>query len=193
MNFILQQQVRSCTHCIEHLPLGAKPILQINPAAKILLAGQAPGRVTHQRGYPFDDVSGDRLRQWLGVSRESFYDEQKFAIVPMGFCYPGTTKSGDLPPRPECAELWRQTILDSLVNIEFTIVIGRYAIAWHLPQYSKLSVTEAVASVTPGANIAVFPHPSPRNNRWLKNNTWFEASFLPRIRKQVHAILSVRS
>ena len=152
----------------------------------MLIVGQAPGRITHHKGIPFDDPSGDRLRAWLGVDRSVFYDAQKLAIVPMGFCFPGTGKGGDLPPRTECAATWRDRILETLAHVELTLVIGRYAIDWHLPNYSKSTVTEAVKSwQSHWPKQLILPHPSPRNNRWLKQNPWFERDILPPLRDRV--------
>jgi uracil-DNA glycosylase len=169
--------------------LGARPVLQINPQAKILIAGQAPGRRVHESGIPFDDPSGVRLREWLGVSRETFYDPGKVAILPMGFCYPGTGKSGDLPPRPECAERWRQQLLDSLRHVELTLVIGQYAQRWHLARVHK-NLTETVRAWQDyGPRIVPLPHPSPRNNIWLKRNPWFSESLLPSLKVMTRAAL----
>lgn len=182
-------EVRSCSLCTEHLPLGPRPVLQLHPDAKILVAGQAPGRKVHESGMPFTDASGDRLREWLGVSREVFYDPDRIAILPMGFCYPGTGKSGDLPPRPECAEKWREQLLGLLPNIKLTLVIGQYAQAYHLPHAGK-SVTNIVQGWRahwPG--VVPLPHPSPRNNLWLRRNPWFEKDLLPALRNQVAQIL----
>ncbi|MGZ0188839.1 MAG: uracil-DNA glycosylase family protein, partial [Alphaproteobacteria bacterium] len=136
-------KVRGCTLC-DGLPLGPKPILQVDRRARILIAGQAPGRITHNKGIPFDDPSGDRLRDWLGVDRETFYGDPRIAIIPMGFCFPGTGKGGDLPPRPECAPAWRDRLLGALDSLELTLIIGRYALDWHQPTLSKATVTDAV-------------------------------------------------
>jgi uracil-DNA glycosylase len=139
----LLPELHACTHCEPQLPLGARPIFQLDRRAPILIAGQAPGRIAHQKGRPFDDVSGDRLRAWLGVSRETFYDPACFAILPMGLCFPGTGDSGDLPPRPECARLWRARLLAALPRIRLTLAIGQHALAWHLQR--KASVDALVA------------------------------------------------
>lgn len=185
----LLESVRECRLCEASLPLGARPVLQINPQAKILIAGQAPGRRVHESGIPFDDPSGVRLREWLGVSRETFYDPGKVAILPMGFCYPGTGKSGDLPPRPECAERWRQQLLDSLRHVELTLVIGQYAQRWHLARVHK-NLTETVRAWQDyGPRIVPLPHPSPRNNIWLKRNPWFSESLLPSLKVMTRAAL----
>ena len=128
----LVKEIRSCTLCAKHLPLGPRPIIQVSSSAKILIVGQAPGVRVHETGIPFNDPSGDRLREWMGVDKEIFYDDKKIALVPMGFCFPGTGKSGDLPPRPECADTWRVKLLEQLPNIKLTIIVGQYAQAWHL-------------------------------------------------------------
>ena len=129
----LIEDIRACTLCEAYLPLGPRPIVQAHASARVLIVGQAPGRKAHETGMPFNDASGDRLRDWLGISREVFYDPQKIAILPMGFCFPGTGKSGDLPPRPECAATWRQPLLAQLKHIELTLVIGQYAQVYHWP------------------------------------------------------------
>lgn len=187
----LLDEVRSCRLCQQHLPLEPRPILQWHPEARILIAGQAPGRRTHHAGIPFDDVSGERLRDWLGVDRTTFYDPKVFAIVPMGFCFPGTGKSGDLPPRAECATTWRDPLLNSLKNLQLTLVIGQYALAWHLPDWKRKSLTETVRqwqSFWP--SCCPLPHPSPRNQRWFKQNPWFEAEVIPQLRKRIQRIIT---
>lgn len=155
-----------------------------------MIAGQAPGSKVHATGVPFDDPSGKRLREWMGVDRETFYDARRVAILPMGFCYPGKGKSGDLPPLPRCAETWRQRLLDQLGHIQLTLVIGQYAQAWHLDETSP-TLTETVQrweSYDPA--VLPLPHPSPRNNIWLKKNPWFEQQVLPALRSRVEAALS---
>ncbi|MGC3937948.1 uracil-DNA glycosylase family protein [Roseobacter sp. EG26] len=181
----LLAEIRACSRC-KDLPLGPRPIVQFSNTSKLLIVGQAPGRITHHKGIPFDDPSGDRLRAWLGVTRDVFYDAEKIAIVPMGFCFPGTGKGGDLPPRAECAPAWRNRILETLSSIELTLIIGRYAIDWHLPDYSGQTVTKAVQNwqgVWP--NQLILPHPSPRNNRWLKQNPWFDEEIIPTLQARV--------
>ena len=188
---LLLQQVRACTLCAPHLPLGVRPVLQVHPAARILVVGQAPGIRVHNSGIPFDDASGDRLREWMGITREVFYELTQMAIVPMGFCYPGTGKSGDLPPRPECAPRWRRQVLELLPNIALTLVIGQYAQAWHLPKSGDSSVTGTVErwqEFAPG--VIPLPHPSPRNNIWLKRNPWFAETLLPELKKLVSQALA---
>lgn len=181
----LLADIHACTLC-QDLPLGPRPILQFSPTSKVVIVGQAPGRITHNKGIPFDDPSGDRLRAWLNICRDAFYDANKVAIVPMGFCFPGTGKGGDLPPRPECAPAWRERILERLDPTALTIIIGRYAIDWHAPDYAKLSVTEAVKkSAAMWPNQIILPHPSPRNNRWLKQNPWFDQDIIPKLQTEV--------
>jgi len=187
----LAQEIRSCHLCAGHFDHPAKPIFQFSEAATILVAGQAPGRKAHESGIPFNDPSGDRLRNWMGISRDTFYNPDKLAILPMGFCYPGHGKSGDLPPRQECAQTWRQPILDTLPNIQLTLVIGRYAIDWHLKESKKHNVTETVRSWRDySPEIIPLPHPSPRNNLWLRKNTWFERDVLPMLRSRVRNCLN---
>ena len=165
-------------------------MLQANPKAKILIVGQAPGTAVHATGIPFNDPSGDRLRNWLGVDADQFYNEDLFAIVPMGFCYPGRGKGGDLPPRPECAPMWRTNLLSQLVNIELTIAIGRYAIDWHLKPRSSMTLQAIVAGWKDYLpEFLPLPHPSPRNTMWLKKNPWVEAEIIPTLRSQVSEIL----
>lgn len=186
----LINEVKGCTACVPHLPSGPRPVFQIHPEARILVAGQAPGSKVHQTGIPFDDPSGDRLREWMGISKITFYDETKIAILPMGFCYPGKGKSGDLAPRKECADIWRSRLLASMPNIEFTLVIGQYAMNWHLGVSGKHNLTETVkawAEYCP--NYMPLPHPSPRNNIWLSKNRWFEEEVLPILKKRVRSLI----
>ncbi|MDR2852636.1 MAG: uracil-DNA glycosylase family protein [Burkholderiaceae bacterium] len=181
----LLARVRACTLCAEHLPLGPRPVLQLDPAARILIAAQAPGRKVHQTGIPFNDASGDRLRAWLGITRAQFYDPRLFAIVPVGLCYPGRGVSGDLPPRPECARRWRAPLLQPLTQLQLTLVIGRYALSYHLPQ-ERTGLTAAVQNWRQhGPDTVVLPHSSPSNNRWLGRNKWFEQEFIPSLRTRV--------
>lgn len=186
----LLTEVRACVLCTEHLPLGPRPVVQLHPSARILIAGQAPGRKVHETGVPFNDASGDRLREWLGISREVFYDAKQVAILPMGFCFPGTGKSGDLPPRPECAPAWREALLSRLKALKLTLVIGQYAQAYHLP-HEGASVTEAVQAWRKNwPHTVPLPHPSPRNNLWLKRNPWFEEELIPVLRTRVAEVLA---
>ncbi len=190
--FTLLREVRACRACEALLLAGPRPVLQAGPRAKILIAGQAPGRRVHESGVPFLDASGDRLRSWLGVDKATFYDADRFAILPMGFCYPGTGRSGDLPPRPECAALWRARLLAQLRQVELTLVIGRYALAWHLPDEARGSLTEAVSRWrTHWPGVLPMPHPSPRNQRWLRDNPWFEQEVLPVLKARVQTLLGL--
>jgi uracil-DNA glycosylase len=186
----LLTEVRACTLCAAHLPLGPRPVVQVHASARILVAGQAPGRKVHETGLPFNDASGERLRAWMGISREVFYNERKIAIVPMGFCYPGTGKSGDLPPRPECAPAWRAPLLAHLKDLQLTLAIGQYAQAYHLPP-QRGTLTDAVqAWRSHWPQLVPLPHPSPRNNGWLKANPWFEAELVPLLRERVAQVLA---
>ena len=182
----LLAEVRACTICAEHLPHGVRPVLQASRSARILIAAQAPGRKVHASGLPFDDASGNRLREWMGISRELFYNPEQIAIVPMGFCYPGTGTSGDYPPRPECAPAWRDQILQHLTNLELVLVIGQYAQAYHLDRSGRTltDIVKAWRSYWP--KLIPLPHPSPRNNIWLRRNPWFEAEVVPVLRERVY-------
>lgn len=188
----LIKNVAACQLCADKLPLGPRPVIQIASTARILIAGQAPGRKVHETGIPFNDPSGDRLRDWMGIDRDIFYDAAQIAILPMGFCFPGTGKSGDLPPRPECAPKWRAPLLEHLPQLKLTLVIGQYAQSWHLKGLRQKNLTETVKSWRDyGNGIIPLPHPSPRNFGWLKKNPWFERDVLPALRLRVHNILSL--
>lgn len=167
----LIQEIKSCRICEKYLPLEPRPIFQFSPKAKILIAGQAPGIRVHETGVPFNDPSGNRLREWMGIINMEFYNPENIAILPMGFCYPGKGKSGDLPPRKECAPAWREQLLEKMPSIRLTLLIGQYAIDWHLGKRKKKNVTETVKSWKEYApDYFILPHPSPRNNIWLKKN-----------------------
>ncbi|MBA4502563.1 uracil-DNA glycosylase family protein [Marinobacterium marinum] len=183
----LLQEVRACRICADVLPLGPRPVVQADVRARLLIVGQAPGLKVHETGIPFNDPSGDRLRDWLGVSREVFYDPVQVAILPMGFCYPGRGRSGDNPPRPECAPAWRQKLLDQLPNLELTLLVGRYAQEWYLGKGG--SVTERVRNWRAyGPEQLPLPHPSPRNNLWLRRNPWFEKVLLPELKERIERL-----
>lgn len=187
----LLARVRACTLCAEHLPLGPRPLLQAHAGARILLAGQAPGRKAHASGLPFDDASGDRLRAWLGLDRPRFYDATRIAIVPMGLCYPGTGASGDLPPRPECAPAWRAALLAHLPHIELTLLLGRHAIGYHLPEARGRALADVLQGwLREPTPVVPLPHPSPRNMAWMKHHSWFEAEVLPALRAQVTRLMA---
>lgn len=182
-------EARNCTTCSAELPLGPKPLLSAHASARILLIGQAPGKATHEAGIPWQDRSGDRLRAWLGVSKEEFYQVQHIAIVPTGFCYPGTGDAGDLPPRRECEPLWHPRILPLLKNVELSIYLGSYAFASKLGgEYKTLSDAAAdFKGLLP--NRIVLPHPSPRTAIWVKQRPWFESELLPALRARVAELL----
>lgn len=187
----LVDEISRCRICADKFPHRPRPVVRLGATATILVVGQAPGRKVHATGIPFNDPSGDRLREWMGLSRDQFYDTEKIAILPMGFCYPGHGRSGDLPPRPECARAWRQRVLDALPAIQLTLAIGRYAIDWHLKGVKKRNLTETVRSWAEYApDVIPMPHPSPRNNLWLRRNAWFEAELLPVIRARVQDCLA---
>jgi uracil-DNA glycosylase len=187
---LLLKEVRGCTTCAASLAHGPRPVVQVDARARILIAGQAPGRKVHDSGVPFDDASGKRLREWMGLDPDSFYDPTLVAILPMGFCYPGTGRSGDLPPRPECAPQWRARLMASMPNIDLTLVIGQYALAWHLPGSSAKNLTDTVREWrNHWPELLPLPHPSPRNNIWLKKNPWFAAEVLPKLRHCVGSLL----
>ena len=191
---LLLKEVRACTICAAHLPQGPRPVLQADARARILIAGQAPGSKVHASGVPFDDASGERLRQWMGISREQFYDPRLVAILPMGFCYPGTGPSGDLPPRRECAAQWRARLLQAMPRIELTLVIGQYAMAWHIGKESPSAVTGNLTETVRawrehGPAVLPLPHPSPRNNIWLKANPWFVLEVIPAVQARVRSLI----
>ncbi len=185
----LMQDIRACDVCQAHLPLGPRPTVQASPEARLLIIGQAPGRRVHESGVPWDDPSGRRLRDWLGMDEAAFYDGAKVALVPMGFCYPGTGKSGDLPPRPECTPRWHEPLLDALPQVELTLLLSQYAIGQYLGTRCKKTLTETVRSWEEYAPRYIpLPHPSPRNNRWLRKNPWFEEDVLPYLRQRIEAL-----
>ncbi|MXR36254.1 uracil-DNA glycosylase family protein [Craterilacuibacter sinensis] len=182
-------RIRACRVCEPFLPLGPHPVVQAASGARILIAGQAPGLKVHQSGIAFDDASGERLRGWMGIPRALFYQADKIAIAPMGFCYPGKQGNADAPPRAECAPLWRRALLEQLDSIQLTLVIGRYAQVWHLDGKQSLTeATQAWRDHTPG--LFVLPHPSPRNRPWLARNPWFEAEVVPVLRQTVARVLA---
>jgi uracil-DNA glycosylase len=188
---ILLEKVRACEVCKDHLTLGCRPIIQVGTDARILIIGQAPGARVHASGTPWDDASGERLRSWMGINQETFYDETKIAIIPMGFCYPGRGRGGDLPPRKECAELWLEQLLSALPNIELTLLIGQYAQRHFLKHLRKPTLTETVRhwqDYVP--DYLPLPHPSPRNIPWFQRHSWFEQDLLPVIRSRVRSIIN---
>jgi len=185
----LLAQVRACTHCDSSLPLGANPVLSMESSARILVIGQAPGTRVHATGIPWNDPSGDRLRQWMGVDRDTFYDAKRIAIMPMVFCYPGKGKSGDLPPRPECAPLWHERLLAQLPEIKLTLLIGNYAQQYYLDRRHKTLTDRVAAWPQYLPDYLPLVHPSPRNTYWLQQNPWFEQDLVPELRKLIAGIL----
>jgi uracil-DNA glycosylase len=188
---VLLHEISACQVCAAHLPHAPRPVLRANAGARLLLVGQAPGRRVHETGIPWNDPSGDTLREWLQLTREEFYDERRIAIVPAGFCYPGTGAHGDLPPRPECAPLWHPPLLRALPEIALTLLIGSYAQAYYLSDRRKPTLAETVAHYAEYLpRFLPLPHPSPRNRLWLKRNAWFAAEVLPLLRQRVAAVLA---
>jgi uracil-DNA glycosylase len=190
----LLTEIRACQVCAAHLPHPPNPIVRARAQARLLLVGPAPGRRVNETGIPWNDPSGDALREWLQMTREEFYDERNIAIVPSGFCYPGTGKGGDLPPRPECAPLWHPPLLRALPKIELTLLIGSYAQAYYLQDRCKASLTETVKSYAEYLPLYLpLPHPSPRNRLWLKRNPWFAEEVLPLLRARVARALRAKA
>lgn len=186
----LLNQVRQCAVCKKHIT--PNPVLSINKTCKIVIIGQAPGRAAHETSTPWNDKSGDNLRTWLGVDRALFYDNTKFGIMPMGFCYPGTGKSGDLPPRPECAPLWHAQIMSKIKKAELVLLIGQYAQNYYLKGKAKNTLTDTVKNFSDYLpNYFALPHPSPRNNLWHAKNQWFEKKVLPELKNKVKTILQL--
>ena len=189
----LLAEIRACRLCAPYLIDGPRPVIQAARSSRLLIVGQAPGRKVHASGIPFDDVSGNRLRGWLGIERETFYDAQRIAIVGMGFCFPGSSRNGDLPPRPECARTWHPRVMPMLTNVRLTLAIGQYAQAGLLGARCGASLTDTVSAWrTHLANgVLPLPHPSPRNQAWLKRNPWFETELLPVLRSEVARVLDM--
>lgn len=186
----LLAEVAACARCAAHLPHGPRPVIQAGPQARLLIVGQAPGRRVHDTGIPWNDPSGERLRDWLQLPRERFYDERLVAIVPTGFCYPGKGKSGDLPPRPECAPLWHPRLLPMMPDIGLTLLIGSHAQKYYLRENAKPTLTETVAAYRQYLpHYLPLPHPSPRNQSWWKSNPWFERDLLPVLRQRIRSLL----
>lgn len=183
----LVERARACAVCAGALPHGCRPVLRARPTARLLIVGQAPGARVHATGIPWNDPSGDRLRQWLAMDRAAFYDDRRIAIVPMGLCYPGTDpKGGDFPPRPECAPLWHPPLRAALAEVRLTLLVGQYAQAWYLGDRRRRTMTETVAAWRDFApDFIPLPHPSWRNTAWLRKNPWFDADLLPHLRGRV--------
>lgn len=186
----LLEEIRACRHCAAALPCGPRPVLQVHRSARLRIVGQAPGRKVHESGIPWNDVSGDRLRDWLDLTPERFYDAKRVAIVPMGFCYPGKAASGDSPPRPECAPRWHGRLDAHLPDIALTLLIGQYAQAYYLGPRRKATLGRTVRAWKEYLPLGYLPlaHPSPRNQPWLAQNPWFEKSLVVELRRLVQAM-----
>jgi uracil-DNA glycosylase len=189
---VLLADIRACRICAKDLIHGVRPVIHAGFDARICIVAQAPGIRVHETGISFNDPSGDRLRDWMGIGREIFYDETKVAIIGMGFCFPGNdTHGGDLPPRKECAEAWQDKLFAALPPFDLTLLIGTYAFDWHLKDRAKKSVSETVKAWRDYAPAIIpLPHPSWRNNAWLAKNPWFAAKLLPYLRRRVKQALS---
>lgn len=186
----LLKEIIACTICKEHLPFAPKPIIRSSARSKILIIGQAPGQKVQNSGIPWDDASGKELRSWLNVTSDQFYDSSIFAIMPMGMCYPGTGKSGDLPPRKECATAWHLKVLAKMPDIQLTLLIGKYAQEYYLGKLVKENLTETVRNYKDYLpNYLPLPHPSPRNNIWKRKNEWFAHDILPILNLRIQDIL----
>lgn len=187
----LVQEIQDCRLCEAHCSDGCRPLFQAHPQARILIIGQAPGRRAHASGMPWNDPSGKRLREWMDVTDETFYNPRQVALMPMGFCYPGTGKGGDLPPRPECAPTWHPALLKMLKHVSCTLLIGQYALKAYASELSGQTLTEQVRHYQDIAPERFpLPHPSPRNQRWFKANPWFTKKMLPRLRARVAEALA---
>jgi uracil-DNA glycosylase len=190
----LRARAEACVLCAPHLPLGPRPVLRVSETARLLVVGQAPGTKVHETGIPWNDASGDRLRDWMGLDRDTFYDVARVAILPMGLCYPGRAKGGgDAPPRPECGPLWQPAFLAALPRLETLLLVGSHAQAFHLGKARAPTMTEAVRRFADhGPRLFPLPHPSWRNTAWMRRNPWFEAEVLPILKARV-ALLVGRS
>ncbi|MEQ9468106.1 MAG: uracil-DNA glycosylase family protein [Ekhidna sp.] len=188
----LLEEIGSCTVCSSFFLHEPRPVVQASKSSKLLIIGQAPGRKVHESGIPWDDASGRNLRKWLGISDEVFYDEGKVALIPMGFCYPGSGKSGDLPPRPECAPLWHEKLMGHFNSLKLILLVGQYAQKYYLGDTARATLTETVKAYEEYLpRYLPLPHPSPRNQLWIKKNPWFELELLPHLKAQTSKALSL--
>ena len=182
----LKAEIAACRICAEHLPHGVRPVASFSSTARLLIIGQAPGSKVHESGIPWDDASGDRLREWTGLSKDEMYDRARVALVPMGFCYPGKASGGDKPPRRECAPQWHDRILDLLPEDRLTLLVGTYAQGHYLPGARRLSMTERVRRYREFLpHFFPLPHPAWRSTIWMRQNPWFEAEVLPELREAI--------
>jgi uracil-DNA glycosylase family 4 len=182
--------IRNCKVCEPYLELGAHPIISASKKSKIVIIGQAPGRIVHQTGIPWNDKSGDSLRNWLGVDKPTFYNEDIFALIPMGFCFPGKGKSGDLPPRKECAPLWHEKLFSFMQEVKLILLVGQYAQHYYLQERCKATLTETVKSYQEYLpKYLPLPHPSPRNNIWMAKNKWFQSDVVTMLKDQIKAVV----
>ncbi|MFY0644309.1 MAG: uracil-DNA glycosylase family protein [Bacteroidia bacterium] len=188
---LLLDEISKCRLCEAFLPLGPRPVLSAHTDSKIVIIGQAPGSVVHKSGIPWDDKSGENLRSWMGISPNTFYDAKQIALIPMGFCYPGKGKTGDSPPRKECAPQWHQQLLHEMNQVKLILLIGAYAQNYYLHSDEHKTLTERVFNFKEYLpHYFVLPHPSPRNNIWQKKNEWFRSDVVPKLKSQVHQIIS---
>lgn len=188
----LLASIRECNACAQHLPAGPRPVMSAAEHSKILIIGQAPGQKVHASGIPWDDPSGKQLRKWLAVDETTFYNPDCFGILPMGFCYPGKGRSGDLPPRPECAPLWHEALMARMPSVQLTILIGQYAQNYYLPDNQSQQLTLRVKNFREYLPERIpLPHPSPRNRFWLAKNPWFEAEVIPALQERVKDVLGI--
>ena len=186
----LHREIAACTHCAAHLPLGPRPVVQFASTSRVLIIGQAPGTKVHESGVPWDDDSGDRLREWLDLDKDTFYNPDAIALMPMGFCYPGKASGGDAPPQPECAPLWHKRMLSVLPADRLTLLVGAYAQTHYLPHTKRWTMTQRVARADECAPFIALPHPAWRSRLWMAKNPWFEADILPSLRARVAAAIA---
>ncbi|OIQ30349.1 MAG: IclR family transcriptional regulator [Bacteroidetes bacterium MedPE-SWsnd-G2] len=186
----LIHDIKKCSICVPHLQLGPRPVIAVSKNSKIIIIGQAPGVIVHNSGVPWDDLSGENLRSWMGIDKSTFYNIDNIALIPMGFCYPGKGPTGDLPPRKECAPLWHDQLLSRMSNVKLILLVGAYAQNYYLKSFPKLNLTQRVQNFeTYLPHYFVLPHPSPRNNIWQTKNSWFKSEVMPQLKLKIQDIL----